>query len=64
MKKALKKTTARELYHFVDGVHIDGAPASLRGDVSGLEGDVDECELSDDERAAGVDVNTLIGEED
>ena len=41
----------------------------LRGDVSGLFGDVtrltgniDECGLTDKERAAGVDVRDLIGE--
>lgn len=38
------------------------AVTGLRGDVTGLRGDVDACELTDDERAAGVDINQLIEE--
>jgi len=74
MKKALKRT-ANKCWHFIDGKKIDGAPLGLSGDVtglsgnvnglsgnvSGLSGDVDECGLSDEERAKGVEVTTLIG---
>lgn len=32
----------------------------LRGDVSGLRGDVDQAGLTDEDRAAGVDIFALV----
>ena len=40
MKKALKTNAVKELYHFVDGVRIAGAPDRITGDISGLRGDI------------------------
>jgi len=34
--------------------------SGLTGDVSGLRGDVNECELTNAERQQGVDVSTLV----
>jgi len=66
MKKALKKNAARELFHFVGGRCIAGAPDRTKGDISGLwgqvdavTGNVDECGLTDEERAKGMDITTL-----
>ena len=66
MKQALTRTK-REVFHFVDGQKIAGCPTGLRGDVtglwgdvSGLWGDVDYCEITDDDRKAGISVSTLI----
>ena len=39
---------------------LRGDVSGLRGYVSGLRGDVDDCGLTDDERAQGVDVRDLI----
>jgi len=36
--------------------------SGIRGDASGILGDVDSCELTDDERARGVDITTLCKE--
>jgi len=33
---------------------------SERGNVTGLRGDVDECEITGDDRKAGVDVAVLV----
>jgi len=54
MKQALKKVEAT-CFHFVDGEKITGAP-------SGLSGNVNDCELTDAERAAGVEVATLVSQ--
>lgn len=62
------------IFHYIDGVRVDGAHARISGDVSGLSGDVtdlsgdvtgltgnvDDCGLTDDERARGVDINDLV----
>jgi hypothetical protein len=39
---------------------LSGYVSGLRGDVTGLRGDVNECGLTNADRAAGVDVATLI----
>ena len=33
---------------------------TLTGDVTGLRGDVDACDITPEERAAGVDVTSLV----
>lgn len=60
MKKALRKTKNR-CWYFLDGKEIDGCHDRLSGDVTGLRGDVDDCNLSGYERAKGIDVADLIG---
>jgi len=59
MKKCLKKLELK-IYHVVKGEKIDGVHAGIRGDVTGIEGDVDGAGLTDDERRSGVDVSQLI----
>ena len=61
MKKMLKKKVVC-VYHYIDGERIAGCPSGLRGDVSGLSGDVDSCCISEEERQNGIDVSTLVGE--
>lgn len=39
---------------------LRGDVTGLRGNVTGLTGDVDECGLTAEERAAGVDVALLV----
>ena len=72
MKCRLKKSQG--LYYYRDGRKIRGIANYLYGDVSGLSGDVsglygiatnmsgniDDCELTDEERKNGVDINDLI----
>ena len=43
------------IYH-----RVEGAPGGVWGDLSGVRGDLDLCGLTDEMRAAGVDVSTLI----
>jgi hypothetical protein len=54
VRKALTKA-ATGCYYFVDG-------GKLMGAHSGLSGDVTDCEITDDERSAGVVVADLIDE--
>ena len=69
MKKILKKINTLESalhYYDEDGNIIDvsnlrGDVSNLSGDVSNLSGDVDDCEITAEERTAGVDVSDLVG---
>ena len=58
MKKALTKNTS--LYHVVNRKQVEGPHSGLRGDCSGLRGDLDECEITDEDRATGVNIEELI----
>ena len=51
MKKALTKiSNISRVWHYVGGKRVDGPPTNLSGDVSGLIGDVDDCDLTQSER--------------
>ena len=39
---------------------LRGDCSGLYGNCTGLSGDLDECELTDEERAAGVDIKELV----
>ena len=43
---------------------LSGDVTGLRGDATGLRGDVDKCDITDSERAAGVDVALLTQQQD
>jgi len=70
MKKALKRAYNSGVFHSVDGKRIAGVPESisgnissgLSGDISGLSGDFDDCEITEEERKNGVKINDLIGD--
>ena len=50
MRKSLKKTVEKPT----------GDLSFLRGDVTGLRGDVDDCDLTDSDRKKGVNVTDLV----
>ena len=60
MKKKLKRS-ANTLIGWHDGLKGIQSPY-LRGDVSYLSGNVDDCEITDEDRAKGININTLIAE--
>jgi hypothetical protein len=76
VRAALKLSTG--IWHWKDGTKVPGAHADLRGDATGLSGDatglsgdatglsgyVDDCEITEGERAAGVDVLDLVTADD
>jgi len=76
MKKALRLSDTSGLHHYIDGIRHDGPCSGLEGNCSGLEGDCsglrgdcsdlrgncDDCELTDEEREAGVVIRSLIDE--
>ena len=63
MKRALTSIQdAYRCWHFVNGERIFGPPPELLGDVTGLRGDADACELTDADREEGVSVHTLVAE--
>lgn len=73
MKKALEKIKC-PLFHIVDGEILEGPNNRMRGDCTeligdctglsgnctGLRGDIDDCELSKEEREAGVGIADLV----
>lgn len=68
MKKNLHKASVI-LFHFVDGKKTVGANNNMRGNCSGLRGDcswiignIDSCDLSDEERECTIRIEELIAE--
>jgi hypothetical protein len=73
MKKLLKQTN-NTIYHFVNGVRIEGSHSDISGNVSYIRGNVsdisgnvtsisgnlDECEITDEERYNGINIKDLI----
>ena len=59
MKKELTRIESK-IYHYQDGKKVDGAPAGVRGDLSGVQGDLDECDIAEKDRAKGIYINDLI----
>lgn len=59
MKKMLKKNLG--IYHFVNGVRVDGPPSGVSGDLSGVRGNLDECEITEEDRKKGIRIEDLIG---
>jgi len=61
------KKPSTELFHFVDGVKIDGVHSKITGDVSrltgdvtGVCGDIDACKLTGADRKEGINISNLI----
>ena len=52
----------RDLYGDVSGLH--GNVTGVFGEATGLHGDLDDCALTDEDRHAGVDIATLVAEEE
>ena len=50
------------LWHYCNGVRMDGPPPNLRGDVTDLRGDVDKCGITIEARERGVYVKDLVGD--
>ena len=61
MKKILKRiTTLESALRYFDA---DGKPTdvgNLSGNVSNLRGDVDDCEITQEERREGININNLV----
>ena len=43
-----------------DVSNIRGDVSNIRGDVSDIRGDLDECEITNEDRARGIDINSLV----
>lgn len=59
MKRGLIREK-KECWYFVGGDKIDGFPSGVEGDLTGVRGDIDECELTDVERSRGIKIDDLI----
>ena len=44
-----------------DVSNIRGDVSGIYGNVSNIRGNLDECELTDEDRARGIDISQLIG---
>lgn len=53
------------IYGNVSGIRGDvsgirGYVSGIHGDVSHISGDLDECEITKEDRARGIDINSLV----
>ena len=53
------------IYGNVSGIRGDvsgirGYVSGIHGDVSHISGDLDECEITNEDRARGIDINSLV----
>jgi hypothetical protein len=53
MRKALIKKTSIEKYFNADF-------SSISGDLTEISGNIDDCEITKEERKKGIDINALI----
>lgn len=77
----MKKLLIRDkfcLYHFKDGVKVEGKKegmegdcselrgncSGLKGDCSGFRGDLDECEITDEDRKNGIRLEDLLEDDE
>jgi hypothetical protein len=74
MKKSLTKISNAELYYFKDGVkfvidkndkktyppNLSGNVSYLSGYVSGLSGNLDDFEITDEDREKGINIEYLV----
>lgn len=63
MKKALSRVTTK-LYHYKGDIKVDGTNGEMIGNCTGLSGDLDECDITDEDRKKGIDIAELVGEKD
>jgi len=63
MKKALKRVGTELYYYDKNGIKIPGLHSDLYGDISDLHGNIDLCEITEEERKAGIKVEDLVEDE-
>ena len=59
MKKALKRRE-NNLYYYKNGVRVEGVHSLIRGNVTGLAGNINDCQLAKAERKKGVNIKDLV----
>lgn len=59
MKAVLTKHPCR-IWFIENEERKEGAHPNIRGDVSGISGNIDDCEISESDRITGIDINELV----
>ena len=73
MKKSLKRIP-NTIYHYKDGVRVEGVHdritgnvidisgnvSYISGNVSDISGNLNDCEITDEDRKKGIDINDLV----
>ena len=59
MKQNLTKID-NNVYYFKDGLRVSGVHDRISGNVSGISGNLDDCEITAEERKEGININDLI----
>ena len=59
MKKGLKRIEYNS-WHFKDGKKIEGAPSDIRGNLTGIRGNLDDCEITQEDRKIGIKIEDLV----
>ena len=61
MKKALERIKLK-VWHYKDGEKIEGVHSKISGNVTGISGDIDDCNITGAEREKGINISDLIKE--
>jgi hypothetical protein len=59
MKKALTKITG-SMYYYENGERIEGVPEDISGNLSSITGNLNDCEITEEERNRGIAIKDLI----
>ena len=59
MLRKLSKSNATTWY-YKDGARVPGHPPGVFGDLTGVRGDLDDCEITQEDRKAGIHISELI----
>ena len=59
MKRELTKTACK-VWHIRDGIRREGPPSDVWGDLTGVRGDLDDCEITQEDRKAGIHISELL----
>ena len=60
MKKNLIRNNKNEIWYYENGKKIIGIHDNIHGYVSEIEGNLDNCEITNEERSKGINIEDLI----
>ena len=61
MKAKLTRVENKTYYFDENGDRHDGVPVGIQGDLSGIRGNLDDCEITEGDRLRGINIVELIG---
>ena len=61
MLRKLSKSNATTWY-YKDGAMVPGHPPGVRGNLTGVSGDLDDCKITQSDRYRGIDISELLAD--